>query len=112
MQPTIRPVMDLSDVANGVGMIDNMFYSRQMLALAGQTSFGFSANAGNTEMNITVDNDGVVQELHALRGEMAEMTERITRMQWVLDTGTLIGEMVDGMDNALGQRQSFRGRGI
>lgn len=110
-QPTIRPVLDLSDVANGVGIIDGMFYNQKMLALAGQTSYAFAANTGDSEMTITVDTDGVVRELRSLRAEMAEMTERMARMQVVLDTGTLVGETAPMMDSALGQRQVYRGRG-
>lgn len=112
IQPTIRPVLDLSDVTAGAGMIDRMFYNQRLLALADQTSLAFTANAGNNEMKITVDNNGVVQELRSLRSEMAEMTERMARMQVVLDTGVLVGETADMMDSALGQRQSYRGRGI
>ena len=63
-------------------------------------------------MTVTVDNDGVVQELRSLRSEMAEMTARMERMQVVLDTGTLVGQMADPLDAALGQKQTFRGRGI
>ena len=43
---------------------------------------------------------------------MAEMTARMERMQVVLDTGTLVGQIADPLDAALGQKQTFRGRGI
>lgn len=112
LQPTIRPVLDLSDVSNGFGTINGLLYNQRMLALAGQTSYAFSANAGENEMIINVDNASVVQEIRYLRGEMADMTERITRMQVVLDTGTVVGETVDMYDSALGQKQLYRGRRI
>ena len=112
VQPTIRPVMDLSDVANGFSAMNNLFYNQKLLALAGQTSFAFSANSGDNEMTITVDNNGVIQEIRSLRSEMAEMTERMAHMQIVLDSGALVGETADMMDSALGQRQHYRGRGI
>ena len=110
-QPTIRPVMDLSDVANGVSAMNSLFYNQKLLALAGQTNFAFAANSGDSEMTITVDNAGVIQELRSLRGEMADMTERMARMQVVLDSGTVVGELAGPMDEALGQRASFRRRG-
>lgn len=112
IRPTIRPVMDLSDVTDGARAIDGYFYNRQLMALAGQTSFAFAANGGNNEMTINIDNASVVQELRSLRSEMNEMTERMAHMQVVLDSGTLVGETAPMMDEALGQRQSLRGRGI
>ena len=110
-QPTIRPVLDLSDIANGMNSVNDMLYNQRLLALAGQTSFAFAANAEGGEMTITVDNEGVVRELRELRGEMAEMADRMAHLQVVLDSGTLVGETADMMDSALGQRQAFKGRG-
>ena len=45
------------------------------------------------------------------KGEMTEMTARLERMQIVLDTGVLVGEMAAPMDAALGQRATYKGRG-
>ena len=112
MQPTIRPVLDFTDVARGAGELDSLLRYTRTLALAGQTSLAFNSTLDKDGMTVTVDNDGVVQELRSLRGEMAEMTARLERMQVVLDTGTLVGELADPMDSALGQKQAFRGRGI
>ena len=43
---------------------------------------------------------------------MADMAEQMKRMRVVLDTGTLVGEMADPMDAALGRKQAYKGRGI
>lgn len=112
MQPSIRPVLDFTDVTRGAGELNNLFGYTRTLALAGQTSLAFNSTLDKDGMTVTVDNDGVVQELRSLRSEMAEMTARLERMQVVLDTGTLVGEMADPLDAALGQKQAFRGRGI
>lgn len=111
MRPTIRPVLDLSDVANSAGVIDGLLYNQKLMALASQTSFAFAANTGESELTVNVDNNSVVNELRSLRGEMAEMAERMAHLQVVLDSGTLVGETAPLMDSALGQRQTFRGRG-
>ena len=110
-QPTIRPVLDLSDVMRGADELNNLFYPQRTIGLAGQASLAFaeSGRSGGTVVN--VDNGDIVEELRALRSEMAEMTERMERMRVVLDTGTLVGEMAGPMDNALGQRVTRRGRG-
>ena len=112
MQPTIRPVLDFTDVARGAGELNSLLGYTRTLALAGQTSLAFNSTLDKDGMTVTVDNDGVVQELRSLRSEMAEMTARMERMQVVLDTGTLVGQMADPLDAALGQKQTFRGRGI
>lgn len=110
-QPTIRPVLDLSDVMRGADELNSLFYPQRTIGLAGQASLAFaeSGQSGGTVVN--VDNGDIVEELRALRSEMAEMTERMERMRVVLDTGTLVGEMAGPMDNALGQRVTRRGRG-
>ena len=43
--------------------------------------------------------------------DRAAMAEKMERMRVVLDTGTLVGEMVGPMDTALGQRATYKGRG-
>lgn len=110
-QPTIRPVLDLSDVMRGADELNSLFYPQRTIGLAGQASLAFaeSGRSGGTVVN--VDNDDIIEELRTLRSEMVEMTERMERMRVVLDTGTLVGEMAGPMDNALGQRATRRGRG-
>lgn len=112
IQPTIRPVLDLTNVMQNAGTLNSMFDPSRILALAGETSLAFSAAAGNSQMQVTVDNDGVVQELRSLRSEMAEMTERMERMRIYLDTGAMVGAMTDPMDTALGQKNIYKRRGI
>ena len=110
-QPTIRPVLDLSNVMHGAEELSNLFYPQRTIGLVGQASLAFAESGRSGELKVNVDNDDVVEELRALRSEMAEMTERMERMRVVLDTGTLVGEMAGPMDNALGQRVTRRGRG-
>lgn len=111
MRPTIRPVLDLSDLTGASTQIDSLFYPLRSIRLAGQASLAFQNASGENRMTVKVDNDDIIEELRALRSEMAEMTERMERMRVVLDTGTLVGEMAGPMDNALGQRATRRGRG-
>ena len=111
MRPTIRPVLDLSDLTGASTQIDSLFYPLRSIRLAGQASLAFQNASGESRMTVKVDNDDIIEELRTLRSEMAEMTERMERMRVVLDTGTLVGEMAGPMDNALGQRATRRGRG-
>lgn len=111
MRPTIRPVLDLSDLTGASTQIDSLFYPLRSIRLVGQASLAFQNASGENRMTLKVDNDDIIEELRTLRSEMAEMTERMERMRVVLDTGTLVGEMAGPMDNALGQRAARRGRG-
>ena len=111
MRPTIRPVLDLSDLTGASTQIDSLFYPLRSIRLAGQASLAFQNASGENRMTVKVDNDDIIEELRTLRSEMAEMTERMERMRVVLDTGALVGEMAGPMDNALGQRATRRGRG-
>lgn len=111
VQPTIRPVLDLSNVMHGAEELGSLFYPQRTIGLVGQASLAFAESGRSSGLKVNVDNDNVVEELRALRSEMAEMTERMERMRVVLDTGTLVGEIAGPMDNALGQRVTRRGRG-
>ena len=109
--PTIRPVIDLSDVTRGAGEINGLFGSGRSIDRAWRASAGINASISEGKSGITVQNDDVVAELRSLRGEMAAMTERMERMQVVLDTGALVGGMAGPMDAALGQMAIRKGRG-
>ena len=109
-EPVIRPVLDLSDVTAGAGVMNNLLSSGASLRLAGGVASTFGINQGFTQ-TINVDNDGVISELRSLRGEMNYMVERIEKLQVVMNTGALVGELVDPMDTALGQKAMLKGRG-
>lgn len=111
-QPVIRPVLDFSNVAQGAGELNSLFNPVRAFLLAGQTSVAFNSTMEQGGLTVTVDNDGVVEELRSLRSDMTEMTARFERMRIFLDTGQLVGAMADPLDSALGQKQTYKGRGI
>ena len=111
MQPTIQPVLDLSNVTKGANELNSLFYPKMTMSLVGQAALAFGSSGDRGQMTVKVDNTSVVEELRILRGEMTEMTARLERMQIVLDTGVMVGQMAAPMDEALGQRAIYRGRG-
>ena len=114
--PTIRPVMDLTNIQNGVGAINGMFNSNRMV---GQGLFrGMSFNKGVNALNFDGariiggrSNKDVVSELQSLAERFDGMNEAITNMQIVLDSGELVGATSGKMDNQLGTLAMRRGRG-
>jgi hypothetical protein len=111
-QPTIRPVLDMSGVMQTAGEIDGLFGASRLMALAGETSMAFAANAGDNSMTITVDNDAVVSAIESLQGDVADLHDAIRKMQIVMDTGALVGAVTEPLDSALGQKVIYKGRGI
>lgn len=112
--PTITPVVDLSNVSASSDAIDSMLNADRTLALAGnanmQMNGKISADVSNKKLN--VDNSDVINELKSLRNDMNTMTETLTQMSIIMDTGALVGSLSRPMDNALGKRQSIRRRGV
>lgn len=111
-QPTIRPVIDLTDVSKGVGEMNSLLSRNQSIALARSTNSVInSSGPDDKSAKPSSQNEDVVSELRSLRADMATMTDKIARMQIVLSTGTLVGEIAGPMDSALGQRSTYKGRG-
>lgn len=114
--PTIRPVLDLSNVEQGVGVINGMFAANRSLS----TSMFNGAASYRSAKALTFDgvrisggsgNKDVVAELQQLTQRFNNLTEAVTNMQLVLDTGTLVGATSAKMDSQLGTLVSRRGRG-
>jgi hypothetical protein len=102
----------MSGVMQTAGEIDGLFGASRLMALAGETSMAFAANAGDNSMTITVDNDAVVSAISSLQGDVVELADAIRKMQIVMDTGTLVGSILEPVDSALGQKVIYKGRGI
>ena len=103
--PSIRPVLDTSNIATGAYGIRSMF-DNQNVSLS-----GFSGKLAADITGLDTTNTQVVTELKALRSDMNMMTDQIAGMQIIMDSGQLVGAIAPGMDDALGRRAIHRGRG-
>lgn len=103
--PSIRPVLDTSNIARGAYGINTLF-DNQNVAIS-----GFSGKLATDITGLDTTNMNMVTELRALRSDMNAMTEQITNMQIVMDGGQLVGAIAPTMDNALGNRAAMRRRG-
>lgn len=117
VRPEIRPVIDLSNIQNGVGMIDGMFAQRS-LALA-----GINADLSGTSLNINgaIDrmqklndssNAKVIDAISSLRGDFGSLINAIGGMHIRMDSGTVVGELIGKIDTGLGRIANYKGRGI
>lgn len=105
VNPTIRPVMDLSEVSNGIRNISGLMQNAQTYSI-GTAISSDRARLNKDEMTITVEttNTDVVKAVGELRKEMAAMKDAMSKYKIYLDKKTLVGEMVDDMDTALGRK--------
>lgn len=114
--PTIRPVMDLTNIQNGVGVLDSMlsynkprvFGSIQNMNSSTMAS-SVSLDSGRVNTNFTDRN--IVNKLDSLQERINTLSSAVTSMNVVLDTGVLVGATSSRMDNELGRISMRKNRG-
>lgn len=112
MQPTIRPVIDLSNVTKGADEIKGLFSAQRTIDLAGKANVGMMSSYANNQNGLIVDNDNVVKAIEGLRGDMSIMTDAMGKMQIVMDSGTIVGELTPKIDKSLGKRYIYNERRV
>lgn len=110
--PTITPVLDLSEVAKGVSDIDSMISSDRAIDLASKANLSVRDLAFQNQNGIAVNNKDIVDGLNQLRNDISVMTQAMSRLRVVMDTGALVGQILNPLDVALGQKVIYDGRGI
>ena len=113
-QPTIRPVLDLTNIQNGADALNGLF-TEQSLALAGvNAGFGSGASIGDlieTIKNSDSGNDDIITAIAELRSDFGSLVTAIRGMHIRMDSGAVVGELIGKIDNGLGQIASHKGRG-
>ena len=111
-QPTIRPVLDLSEIQNGISLLNSLF---------NQPAFSLDCiNDLNTDrLDIVADlmqkldgaNSDVVDAITDLRGDFANLIEAIGNMHISIDGDAMVGRLINKIDSGLGQIATHKGRG-
>lgn len=102
VEPTIRPVLDLSNIDDGLGQMNGMFNATRSVQLADAANLQMSAKDANIQNEIKIDNTDVVTAIGTLKDDIAEMAERMSNLQVYLDKNVLVGQMAAPMNKALG----------
>ena len=117
MTPTIRPVLDLTNIQNGTNRISDMFANRSY-ALAGvnaeYVNFGANNFTGVMDRMQSINdasNAKVVDAISNLRGDFGSLVQAIGGMSIVMDSGTVVGSLINKIDTGLGQIANHKGRG-
>ena len=119
VEPTITPVLDLTNVRNGIGMIDGAFRANRSMnlgmAIAANDQNGNSYQSelfGKMQNMTEKTNMKLTSAIDSLRSDFSKMASKLESMQVVLDSGTLVGEIAPDMDNALGRLARMNRRGV
>lgn len=112
-QPTIRPVLDLSDVTAGAQTLDGMFGRSYGVGL--DTS-GISSRASRSYSPPAVavqngsETESMMARMDAMLESIQKMGDGITNMKLVLDTGVLAGGVTDDVDINIGRKMFYAER--
>ena len=112
--PTITPVLDLSEIQNGASMIPGMIgsgsgYTVDTTAVVRSAYNPYQYYDGTEKIS---SSDAQLSYFEALKAKMDEVVNKFGNAKVVLDTGAVVGGIVDPMDMALGQRMVQVGRGV
>ncbi|MBQ2347821.1 MAG: hypothetical protein II388_05545, partial [Clostridia bacterium] len=110
LTPTIRPVIDLSDVQRGADTVSSLFGTEHSLGLAYQSESLFNSGV-SIARDIKVNNDNVVSEIRNLRNDVNALNTAISEMRVVMDTGALVGSIALPVNRALGRQSKWEQRG-
>lgn len=110
--PTIRPVMDLSNVRDSVTSINSMFSSQsaRYAAINNRLSNETAAYRFELDQSSRYDNSDVVSAIGGMQEEMTGLKDAMMDTQIVMDSGVLVGQLAPGMDRTLGRMSTRKSR--
>ena len=113
--PTIRPVIDLSDVTDGITSMDTMFDESH--AVAAQASFDMYNATTRPDYiqqfaKMSADNEARMAKIIDKQTDvLLDIRSRLAHQQIILDSGELVGATINKIDEALGERMYRAERG-
>jgi hypothetical protein len=114
-EPVISPVIDDSGIQNGIDAM-NVNFDDSVLQTASITSTLDASREFESKLADAIiagnDYSSITGVLGKLRGDLSEYNDKISRLQVVMDNGTLVGELSPGIDRELGFRSRLVGRGV
>ena len=114
LQPTIRPVIDLTDVQSGAEQISSIFSQTQTIGLGGYqnpfipnilSQIGSNMNGSMGFDYVQNDNTDVIEAIRDLGNEFETIKDAISQMRVVMDSNALVGQIIDRIDAQLGNRK-------
>ena len=113
LQPTITPVLDLSNITAAKGTLDTIFGGYSLsLGSALEKAAAATTRSGPTEVYVQnpTDLSGIQGTIANLQNDIAGLQTAISNMKIVLNTGAVVGGVSDGVDAQLGLKSFYASR--
>lgn len=117
--PTIRPIIDMSDIeaksGSIFGLLGSMTEAQNIpfgasLSSAKASGIGYGGRAPSSPY--ATDNSGLIASVNELGDKFDKIAERMEHLEVVLDTGAAVGALAPKVDRALGRTFNHHMRGI
>ena len=113
-QPTIRPVLDLSNVTAGAQTLNGMFgqygVGLSTTGISNRAARSFSAYGTDTINQNGTDTESMMARMDAMLENIQKMGDGIANMKFVLDTGVVAGGVADDVDIDIGRKMFYAER--
>lgn len=115
-EPVIRPVFDMSNVNSGMSTINSLFGANRTLYgtvnTSGLTSRAQTISSAQPIQNGSgLGNRDVVSAINSLGLRLDDLSEKMSKLKVVTDTGVLVGQILPEMDYQLGRKVMWEERG-
>ena len=117
--PTISPILDMTNVQNGLNQMDSTLSANRSIALgmsvASKNQNGLAYQFGDAISKLadanTQSNGQIVDAIDGLKSDLSDLVDRVSQLQVVMDTGELVGAISPEMDRSLGVAAMMKRRG-
>lgn len=111
--PTIRPVVDLSNVRSGVSQIGRIMNDSQSYKITSAIARDRAEYSKRTNtIKVESTSKDVVEAVGKLEDRIDALGDRINGMAVTLDKKTVVGELTDPLDASLGRKASRNSGGV
>ena len=114
LNPTITPVLDLSEIQNGISYMGNLIPGSSTFGLTSmRMANGIASPSGYINGSNNPYNDtNVIRSINDLTTRIDSLGADMRNMRVVLNNGALVGEIAPDMNNELGNMNILTRRGV
>lgn len=114
-QPTIAPVLDLSNIDSGLTTMDQMLSAPRSLRLSGMEAdpsrYGYSEGTyDQSTQALQSDLTSIRSQISELGSKISELGTNVGNMRIYLDSKVLVGGITNGVDSNLGRKNLYASR--
>ena len=112
-QPTITPVLDMSNVTSGMKDFGRNLNGRSITldtSLSAAIAGRYAGDSGSSSNQNRSNYEALSQQMNRMNAQLGELGAKIMNMRIVLDTGVVAGGVTDDVDVNLGRKQFYAQR--